>query len=328
VKRAEELLKEQAAEAAGKNGQPASASNLIVFDLPEFHAQNFPAREPLVVLSRNAKTAVFTTGSINQIFAWRGVGKTMMALALGGAMAKGEPFLCWNASRRAKVLYVDGEMPCAQLQERTRALIGETEPEFFRILPFASQTGDIQPLCTAAGRKAIENVLGDCEVLFLDSISTLGQFATNDEEEWLHFLRWLNDLRRRGLCVVFLHHAGKSGMQRGHSRSEDMLDVSIKLTRDENEEADWLKASMEYDKFRASRSGIRSLVVEYKEGQWYHKLKDADKLKLLEEYTCLHPTASARTIANDLPELGSHVTVGKLLKKLPRYQEDRERGAI
>jgi hypothetical protein len=300
-----------------------SPTDLIVYDLVDFLTEKFPESEPLIEIAKT-KTPVFKTRSLNQIFAYRGTGKTMLALALGGAIAKGEGFLRWRAKRKARVLYVEGEMPADQLQMRAAALIGSTDPGFFRLLPFTAQVEDIQPLATAVGRKALENVLGDAEVLILDSISTLGWFATNDEEEWLELLHWLNLLRRRGLCIIFLHHAGKSGMQRGHSRSEDMLDVSIKLTREADDDSDWLRMTMEYDKFRSDRHGIRPLVVEYKEGQWLNRPKDFDKLKALEEYRCEHPTASARTIAKDLPDLGSHATVIKLIKKLPKFAADRE----
>jgi putative DNA primase/helicase len=38
-------------------------------------------------------------------------------------------------------------------------------------------------------------------------------------------------LRRRGLAVLLIHHAGKSGQQRGTSKREDLLDVVIGLSR-------------------------------------------------------------------------------------------------
>ena len=42
---------------------------------------------------------------------------------------------------------------------------------------------------------------------------------------------WLLDLRRRGLSVLLIHHAGKTGVQRGTSRREDVLDTVIALKR-------------------------------------------------------------------------------------------------
>jgi putative DNA primase/helicase len=131
-------------------------------------------------------------------------------------------------------------------------------------------------------------------------------------------LQWLNRLRQGGLCVIFLHHAGKSGMQRGHSRSEDLLDVSIKLTRDPGEECDWLKCTLTYDKFRDNPKGVRSLIVEYREGQWLHQALDVEKLQALAQYLTEHPSASVRTISRDLPELGGRSSVQRLKKKLEK----------
>jgi putative DNA primase/helicase len=42
---------------------------------------------------------------------------------------------------------------------------------------------------------------------------------------------WLLGLRRRGISVLFVHHAGKGGQQRGTSRREDVLDTSMALRR-------------------------------------------------------------------------------------------------
>ena len=44
-------------------------------------------------------------------------------------------------------------------------------------------------------------------------------------------LTGLSMLRRRGVSVLIVHHAGKGGEQRGTSRREDVLDTSISLRR-------------------------------------------------------------------------------------------------
>ena len=42
---------------------------------------------------------------------------------------------------------------------------------------------------------------------------------------------WILGLRRRGIAVILVHHAGKGGQQRGTSKKEDLLDVVIGLSR-------------------------------------------------------------------------------------------------
>jgi putative DNA primase/helicase len=48
----------------------------------------------------------------------------------------------------------------------------------------------------------------------------------------------LLQLRYRGIAVMMVHHAGKSGAQRGTSRREDVLDVSISLESQHDAEDD------------------------------------------------------------------------------------------
>ncbi len=102
----------------------------------------------------------------------------------------------------------------------------------------------------------------------------------------------------------------------GHSRSEDPLDISIKLSADQDEERDYLHCELSYDKVRGERGGFRALAIEYRDGNWKWNLLESEKLKSLEEYLCAHPAASTQKIANDCPELGSHSTIAKLLAKL------------
>ena len=49
---------------------------------------------------------------------------------------------------------------------------------------------------------------------------------------------WALSLRRAGKSVLFIHHAGKSGTQRGTSRKEDVLDTVINLRRPPDYTAD------------------------------------------------------------------------------------------
>ena len=45
---------------------------------------------------------------------------------------------------------------------------------------------------------------------------------------------WLLKLRRHGISVLLIHHAGTNGRQRGTSRREDALDTVIALRRPED----------------------------------------------------------------------------------------------
>src|SRR5262249_35912073 len=70
------------------------------------------------------------------------------------------------------------------------------------------------------------------ELLILDNLSSLtAVIRDNDAESWNPIQSWLLTLRRRGISVLIVHHAGKGGEQRGTSRREDVLDTSILLRR-------------------------------------------------------------------------------------------------
>ena len=48
---------------------------------------------------------------------------------------------------------------------------------------------------------------------------------------------WLLRLRRQGVAVLLVHHAGRSGNPRGTSKREDVLDTVIQLKHPEDYDA-------------------------------------------------------------------------------------------
>jgi putative DNA primase/helicase len=58
-------------------------------------------------------------------------------------------------------------------------------------------------------------------------------------------------LRQRGVSVLFVHHAGKGGAQRGTSRREDLLDVVTNLRHPADyNPAEGLRCEVHYEKCR------------------------------------------------------------------------------
>jgi hypothetical protein len=228
---------------------PDRRIRLVVSDADAFLKKYIPPRE--VLMKTRAGSAIFYAQSINQIFAWRGTGKTYIALGIVKALVSGGKFLTWSASRPTRVLYVEGEIPASQLQDRLKQVIVNSSKNL-RIITLDEQPdNEIPSLLSEYGRKLIEEAIGEAEVLVLDSISTLFNFSTNDEENWLAVNAWLKKLRSKGLCIIFLHHAGKTGLQRGSSKAEDLLDTSIKLEQPEGYRVEeGLRASLTFDKTR------------------------------------------------------------------------------
>lgn len=105
------------------------------------------------------------------------------------------------------------------------------------IAPLRIITPDLQPsgmpnLATQEGQEAIEPYLEGIDLVIVDSISTLCHGGReNEAESWLPLQEWALKLRTQGRSVLFIHHAGKGGQQRGTSRREDVLDTVISLRR-------------------------------------------------------------------------------------------------
>jgi hypothetical protein len=79
---------------------------------------------------------------------------------------------------------------------------------------------------------AIDNKI---EVLILDNLSCLfSGVKENDADAWELILPWLLNLRRRGIAVVFVAHAGRNGNMRGTSRREDAAAWIISLQEASN----------------------------------------------------------------------------------------------
>ena len=171
------------------------------------------------------------------VFASRGIGKTHFCLAAAFAIATGGAFAKWTAPRPHKVLYLDGELPGALMQKRLLMHCPDVEPapEYLRIFtPDLLPDGELMPdLSTAEGQQTIEAMIEpDTEVLFIDNLSAWARTGRENEgESWQPVGEWLLTLRRRGIAVVLVHHAGKGGQQRGTSKREDLLDVVIGLGR-------------------------------------------------------------------------------------------------
>ena len=178
---------------------------------------------------------------IAMIFGRAGVGKTILAQTTAYTLATGGAFLGWRAPTPCRVLYVDGEMDPAELGNRFAAIhaanrtVGVASPtENLAIMTHADANGDfgIPDLADPGSntRERIEETLVDRDVLFLDNISALCRTGVeNDAESWALMNDWLIGMRRRGKTTVLVHHAGKSGKQRGTSKREDPLNTILVL---------------------------------------------------------------------------------------------------
>ncbi|MBI5792795.1 MAG: AAA family ATPase [Rhodocyclales bacterium] len=203
---------------------------ITVVSLLDFVTRDIPPRERILA-------PWLLTQSLNMIYAWRGIGKTHVALGIAYATASGGSFLKWKAIKPRRVLYIDGEMPAASMQDRLKGLVASNnidfDPDYFKLITPDLQTGAMPDLATADGQDAIDAVMGDTELIVIDNLSCLARSGgrENDAESWLPIQPWALRQRQQGRSVLFLHHSGKGGAQRGTSKKEDILDTVLTLKR-------------------------------------------------------------------------------------------------
>ena len=197
----------------------------------EFVAANLPARKLLV-------SPWLPVGGSAMIHGKAGVGKTQLALSVAVAVAAGQPFLGWCVPNPASVLYLDGEMNPSDMQHRlaARYSLESSDPNGrLRIFSSLMQARDQEPfnLANTDHQAEIQPLVNDTSLVIVDNISCLTMTAgasENDAESWQPMHCWMMRLRTRNIAVIFVHHAGKTGDQRGTSRRKDQLDTVIKLT--------------------------------------------------------------------------------------------------
>ncbi len=229
---------------------PIQDEHCKVVSLHEFLELDIPKREMILDPFLFEKSLVL-------IYSKRGVGKTHVALGIAYAIAKGGSFLRWRAQTPRKVLYIDGEMTASELKKRLLSIdsienIRNVNAEFLQIFTPDLQEHPMPNLSTDEGKEIIEKYIQGCDVIIIDNISSLFRgLVENDAESWSPVQEWSLSLKRRGKAVVFIHHAGKSGAQRGTSKKEDAMDIVINLKRPEDyKPSEGAKFEVHFEKIR------------------------------------------------------------------------------
>lgn len=180
-------------------------------------------------------------GDLGFIFAPRGVGKTWLGMSLPAAISKGKSLGLWKAGEMpVRVLYVDGEMPLELSRKRSRGLeIGEGDVTFLHHEQLFEREGACLNIGLQAHREAITHLLVEqgFRLLVLDNLSSLASgIAENKGEDYEPIAHWLLELRRRKITVIVIHHAGRNGLMRGHSKREDACSWIIELRNAKTDE--------------------------------------------------------------------------------------------
>ncbi len=319
----EDLAREDVEQKTGATGaHPGNAplapvSAPVVVDAAGLLAADFPPRERLL-------SPWLLSQSLSMLYAPRGVGKTHVALGVAYALASGGAFLGWRAVKPVPVLYVDGEMPGADLRDRLRR-IAESADRQAGPGSLLFMTPDLQPdgimpnLFTYAGQDEVTAAAPESGVIIVDNISALVRGGKENEgESWQPVAEWALRMRSSGRSVLFLHHSGKGGQQRGTSKREDLLDTVIALRRPSDYTPDQgARFEIHFEKARAlygeDVTPVEAMLEAGKDGRQSWTLRavsDASEAQMIE---LAGLGLSAREIGTELGV--NHSTVVRGLKK-------------
>ncbi len=186
-----------------------------------------------------------TKGSYTMIYGTKGIGKSWLSLIVAMALTrKGEEDIAigpWELKRKAGVLLVDAEMRISNTNKRIKALAAPLEegsrnhPLYILSNNVLGQKNRAQiDISKKEHREAITSLLINddrLEVLILDNKASLAPgIDENSKADWDPVNQWILSLLNLGISVILVHHANKSGSDRGTSALTDNMDTVIKLT--------------------------------------------------------------------------------------------------
>lgn len=277
--------------------------NVTCYSLGELANKKIEPRR--AVLTRG-DGAVVQQGDIFQVFAYRGIGKTWFMQTLAVTAGYGGEGLGYRAPERWRVLYIDGEMRIVDIQKRFALLTMQVKPEILTdptcgisIIAADQQEDYLPKLDTLEGQEAIEPQVDKADLILIDSRSCLMNPAgEKDPEAWQAAQDYLLSLRRRGKTTGLVHHANRQGGARGISKTEDVLDTVIKLSRpEEYVSSEGACFKVEYDKARGLWGAAAApFVTAFKDGVWVEHRVGGDQV----EGRILAQVRAARSVGEPL----------------------------
>jgi hypothetical protein len=169
-------------------------------------ARQFPERDYLL-------GSVLCTTSRWLLFGDTGVGKTLLAMEIGAAVAAGRPLLGWEGRRRSRVMYLDGEMPAETFKERLQVIAERYGKD---ILFYGYNRDDLDdrdqmpPLNTEDGEKWLMNEIEAVkpDLIIFDSVMSLLIGLMSEEESWAPVKHLVRHISSRRIAQIWLHHTG------------------------------------------------------------------------------------------------------------------------
>lgn len=216
-----------------------------------------------------------TTTSRVYVSADTGLGKTSLTLAIAVHCGAGLEFLRWRCHRRARVLFIDGEMSRRLLKRQIHEAVTRLgiEPEGALFLS-REDIENFPPLNTPAGILWLLQFVADLNIdlIIFDNVMALLEGDQKDEVSWNAVLPLVSELTKRNIGQIWIDHTGHDATRGYGSKTKQWrMDTVIHLTAVERADTD-ICFTLEFRKARErtpeTRADFESITVSLIEDQW------------------------------------------------------------
>ena len=219
------------------------------------------------------------------IYAQRGIGKSWFALGLAKAItsckwALGSPV--WESPKPRHVLYIDGEMAGADLQQRAKSLELNLDLIHFVNQELSGLDGGLDLYQDADQVLVLDEAIRvGAEVIIVDNIATLYYCdKPNDSASWHKYNQFILACRRAGIAVIFIDHCGKNNEKgaNGSHAKQNIVNHCIRLDKLAPLDGEGSRFVVRFEKSRSCYgSAIASLTLAVKDGKLQFVAPKADK---------------------------------------------------
>ncbi|SOE17789.1 AAA domain-containing protein [Hoeflea halophila] len=214
-------------------------------------------------------------GSLAMVYGATGIGKSWFSLTVAASIANGQDAFGWEVPSKRKVVYFDAEIDPYDTQNRIKGLSPSGVPDELALCSGIRLENGLPQLHEPEAQEAYLEVIEEqgAEVVVFDNLcSIVTSGSISDDDVWLPIQPFLNKLRQRGIAVIIVHHAGKTGDYLGSSRMTQNLDTVIKLEKPQSHDLqNGAVFSIRFEKGRAvfgdAATGVFAKLVQGPEGE-------------------------------------------------------------
>jgi hypothetical protein len=222
-----------------------------------------------------------------------GLGKTHFAMALAGQQVLGRNFLHWRTPRPARVLYLEGEMSRRLDKRRLTDLARRTGEHCDNLIVLSREDyPDMPPLNTPEGQSYLDAAIewlegrpnsqnGHIDEIVFDNIGALFTGEMREPLQWAGWQRKAQDLTRRRIAQLYLHHANDEGRGYGDKSREwglDTLMSMVRINRPDAELAFELKFLKARERTPENRTDFDDAVITLANDEWSSDRSGGDRI--------------------------------------------------